>query len=125
MRRVDRLLDGSWADPPKQIQRTAGLVVRAASTSATKGLLTDDSARWFVVDVEVSSTVAKSGNGRLDVASVGGKDGTRQCVFRRRVAQLERGLKVLVGVHVDDKTGPKISSAIVSLRGSLHTMVVG
>ena len=101
MRWCKGLLDGARADPPKQVERAAGFVVRSASSSPAEGLLTDHGARGLVVDVEVPSAVAERLDRRLNVASVGGKDGPREGVLRGRVAQFQRGFKVLVGVDVN------------------------
>ena len=82
MRWCKGLLDGTRADPAEQVQWAACLVVGSTATSATKGLLSNHSARWFVVDVKVSSAVAKRSDGRLDVASVGGEDGAGKRILR-------------------------------------------
>ena len=101
MRRSKRFLDGTWADPTQKVERASSLVVGPASTCTTKGLLSNNGPGGLVVDVEVSSAVSKGSNGRLNVSAVGGKDGTREGVFRSGVAEFQRRFKILVFVNMD------------------------
>ena len=101
VRRSKRFLDGTWADPAQKVERASRLVVGPATTGTAKGLLSNNGPGGLVVDVEVSSAVSKGSNGGLNVSAVGGKDGTREGVFRSGVAEFQRRFKILVFVNMD------------------------
>ena len=79
----------------------ARFVVGPASACTAKGLLSNHGSSGLVVDVEVSSAVAKRRNGRLNVSTVLGKDGSRQGVLRGGITEFQRRFEVVVFVDVN------------------------
>lgn len=123
MGRCKRLLDGARADPAKEIQRAAGFVVGAAASCTAKRLLANHGAGWFVVDVEITGTVAQRSGSGLDVASVFGEDGTGQGILRGGVAQFQGGFEIIIRINVDrenwseDFLGHGLASRVVAHDG--------
>jgi hypothetical protein len=58
-RGCERFFDALNAGPSQHECRTTSLVVRAAGACATEGLLPDHGPSAFVIDVKVTSAVAK------------------------------------------------------------------
>src|SRR5690606_33417851 len=94
------LLDRARADPAHEVQLRTGLVVRARRARAAERLLTDDSARGLVVDVEVARGVAQRRRRLADRRTVAREDRARKRIRRGLVDDLARLCPLVVGIDV-------------------------
>src|SRR5262245_14373962 len=84
------LFDRSRAYPPKQIDLRPRLVVGARRPRAAKWLLTNDSARRFVIDVEVPGRISKGIRRLENRGAIGAEDRPGKRIRRCAINRLER-----------------------------------
>ena len=74
------LLDRMGAEPADHVQASAGFIIGAGGPGSAEGLLADDGAGTFVVDVEVAGCISESCLHLGDGKAVLGEDGAGQGV---------------------------------------------
>src|SRR5262245_49586052 len=87
--RNEILLDRSRRNPSEQVHHGTGLVVRAARTRSSKGLLTDNSPCRFIVHIKISSGKTQSAICIGDSFPVGGEHTSGQTIRRSLVDNRE------------------------------------
>ena len=96
---VEGLLDGLRRGPADEVEVGACLVVGAAGTSTSEGLLSNDCSGGLVVVVDVAGCVFQYLGTLTEGLAVAGEDGAGESVGRGLVAEVE-GLLVL-GILID------------------------
>ena len=117
------LLDGSHVDESNQQVLATSLVVGAAGSGATEGLLANNSTSALAVDVEVTSSVSELLLSKSDNLTVASKDGTGKTVLRGAIDELTGllegiGSTVIVDVGGQDRAEKLSREELVSRVGS-------
>src|SRR5262245_23513416 len=107
-RRDERFLDRTRTPPAQQVQRRAGLVVRARRTRAPERLLTHDRPGRLVVDVEVAGGEAQHVARTGDRRAVLGDDRAGEPVRRGRLHLGEYAVVVAVVIYVEAEDRPEV-----------------
>jgi len=74
--------DGSGAHPAKQIHHRTRLIVGSAGARSAERLLSNDSTRWFIVDVEIAGRKTERPMRIGYCLAIRRKDATGQTVWR-------------------------------------------
>src|SRR5262249_44572552 len=91
---------GSRVDPTKEFHPGSRLVIRAARSRSAKWLLSDNGARWFVIDVKIARGESQRAMRICDSGAVGGKNAAGQTVRRRRVDDRQYFFPLLFRIDV-------------------------